>query len=63
MAKKKLVSSATYKKGTEITDIESLEGIIKNREVVYCKNQTIYDDGSQSITVEIHFKPFNKKKS
>jgi hypothetical protein len=57
MAKKKLIKSATYKKGTEISDINELKGIIEAREVVYCKNQTIYDDGSQSITVEIHFNP------
>lgn len=55
MAKKKLVQSSTYKKGTELTDIEELVGILKFSSVVYCKNQTIYDDNSQSITVEIHF--------
>ncbi len=57
MVKKKLIKSATYKKGTEISDINDLKEIIEAREIVYCKNQTIYDDGSQSITVEIHFNP------
>jgi hypothetical protein len=57
MAKKKLIRSATYKKGTEVTDIEELKSIIEAREIVYCKNQTIYDDNTQSITVEIHFNP------
>jgi len=60
MTKKKLIQSATYKKGTEISDINELKEIIEAREVVYCKSQTVYDDGSQSITVEIHFKPFKK---
>ena len=63
MAKKKLVQSATYKKGTELTDIKELKDIIKASNVVYCKQQTVYDDNSQSITVEIHFNPEKVKKN
>jgi hypothetical protein len=63
VSKKKIVQSGTYQKGTELTDIEELKSIIEANEVVYCKNQTIYDDNTQSITVEIHFNPLKVNKN
>lgn len=60
MAKKRMRESVSYKKGTELTDNGLLKDIVDRSLVVYAKQQTVYDDGSQSLTVEIHFKPKDK---
>lgn len=57
MIKKKLVQKMTYLKGTEITAINEIRELLKRANVIYAKDQTIYDDDTQSLTVEIHFKP------
>ena len=54
--KKKLVQKATYEKGTEISNLDDLRELLKRTTTVYLKDQTIWDDDSESITVEIHFK-------
>ena len=59
-AKKKMKESVTYKKGTELTDNKQLKDIVDRAQTVFAKQQTVYDDGSQSLTVEIHFKPKDK---
>ena len=56
--KKRLVQKATYEKGTEITDLNELRELLKRTTTVYLKDQTLWDDDTESITVEIHF---NKK--
>lgn len=55
MSRKKMRESVTYKKGTELTDNGQLKDIVDRSQ-----QQTVYDDGSQSLTVEIHFKPKDK---
>jgi len=57
MANKKLVNRVTYLKGTEITQHNEMLDLLKRAKVIYAKDQTIYDDGTQSITVQIHFNP------
>lgn len=54
--KKKLIQKATYLKGTEINDPHELSELIKRSICVYIKDQTLWDDGTESMTVEIHFK-------
>ncbi len=54
---KKLVQKATYEKGTEMTNPQELVDLVKRSTNIFVKDQTIYDDDSQSVTVEIHFKP------
>jgi hypothetical protein len=53
--KKKLIQKATYKKGTESTDHNEVAKLVKRATVIYIKDQTIYDDNSESITFEVHF--------
>lgn len=57
MPNKKSIRSVTYKKGTEMTNPEEIKSVVDRSSSVEVKNQTVYDDGSQSLTVKIHFKP------
>jgi len=54
----KLAEKRVFKRGTKITDMKHFKKIVENSIVVFAKSQTIYEDGTQSATVEIHFKPF-----
>ena len=55
--KKKLVSKIGYKKNTAVTDPSQLIPLItgKDAQMVFMKAQTIYDDNSESMLLEIHF--------
>lgn len=53
--KKKRTFLQTYKAGSTVMRSE-IEDRIKKAFIVYLKNQAMYDDGSQSVTVEIHYK-------
>lgn len=55
MAKKKLIQKAKYNKGTEITNLNVVNEFLKRTTTVYIKDQTIWDDDTESITLEIHF--------
>jgi hypothetical protein len=55
MAKKKITQKNTYKKGVQITLIEELLNTINDNKGVYLINAAAYDDGTRSITVEIHY--------
>lgn len=57
---KKMTESVTYNKGTEITDKTQMCTILDRSIVTYVKQQKMYDDGTQSVTIEIHFKPTDK---
>lgn len=56
IAKKRILNKATYKKGTTLSDLSEIRKVLEKSSVVYIKDQTIYDDESESITIEIHFK-------
>lgn len=53
--KKKRTFLQTYKSGSTVMKTE-VEDRIKKAQIVYIKDQKMYDDGSQSVTVEIHYK-------
>ena len=58
MPKRKIHYRETYKKGTELrkeTLKELMESTFDNL-IVELKQRTIYDDGAESITVELKFK-------
>lgn len=55
MAKKKLIQKATFKKGTELTNLDELRNLLKRTTTAYLKDQTYWNDDTESITVEIHF--------
>ena len=58
---KKFTSAISYKKGVEITDKRQLLDVFARSEAIYAKEQKVYDDGSQSLTIEIHFQPKKDK--
>jgi hypothetical protein len=55
MVKKRLIQKLTYKKGTEIRDLNEFRKLIKKTTTAYLKDQTVWNDDTESITVEIHF--------
>lgn len=54
--RKKIQYKETYRKGVEVNDRHQILNLIKKATHIYAKDQTIYNDETQSVTVEIHFK-------
>lgn len=58
--KKRLQYQWSYKKGT-FTDIDKVKKrMAEELDTIYTLKETVYDDGSDSYTLEIHFKPPQK---
>ena len=55
--KKKMTDKVGYKKWTECTSKEEVKSIIDSSNAVYMIDQSVYNDQSQSMTIQIHFKP------
>jgi uncharacterized membrane protein len=56
--KKKQVEMVNYQKGTEATNLDEVINIINKSDDVFILQQVVYDDKSQSVTIQVHFKPF-----
>ena len=61
MAKKKQTFVANYGTKTVVTDNEQIIDVIRNSDAVFITQQAQYNDGSESLTVQIHFTPENIK--
>jgi hypothetical protein len=59
MAKKKQKLVLNYKKNTSV-DMQEVRDIINSTEEVYLLQQAKYDDGSESISIQVHFTPKQK---
>lgn len=57
--KKKQIEMVNYQKGTVSTNINEIIDIINRADDVFILQQVVYDDKSQSISIQAHFKPFN----
>lgn len=62
MAKKILIQKIKYKTGTEMTNLQELSDLLTRTLAAYVKDQSIYEDGTQSVTLELHFTPADTKK-
>lgn len=57
---KKIISIVNYKKGTESNNHIEIKSLIEKATNIFIKNQKIYQDKTQSITIEVHFIPEEK---
>ena len=53
--KKKEIQRIGYEKGTETTDNNEIINLINRCDNIFVLQQVVYDDKSQSITIQIHF--------
>ncbi len=53
--KKKQTFRQFFTKGTEVTDKKEVLDLVKKSVSISALEQAIYDDGTQSFKIEIHF--------
>lgn len=58
----KIIKQANYKKGTIAQSKEEIIKILEASDEIEVKSQIIYDDGTQGVSLLVHYKPENVKK-
>lgn len=51
---KKIENRITYVRGTEANNKAQIEDLVKESTKIYVHEQTVYEDGTQSIKLTIH---------